>query len=69
MNKVPIPSCSGVWHRVRDAGRNRRAGACRRRAAEPAAAAAATQNPRDLINGVAQQLLKELQTRREELKK
>ena len=38
-------------------------------AAEPAAASAATQNPRDLINGVAQQLLKELQTRREELKK
>jgi phospholipid transport system substrate-binding protein len=39
------------------------------RAAEPAAAAAATQNPRDLINGIAQQFLKELQTRREELKK
>jgi phospholipid transport system substrate-binding protein len=38
-------------------------------AAEPAAAAADTQNPRDLINGVAQQLLKELQTRREELKR
>lgn len=38
-------------------------------AAEPAAAAAAAQNPRDLIDGVAQQLLKELQTRREELKK
>ena len=38
-------------------------------AAEPAAAGATTQNPRDLINGVAQQLLKELQARREELKK
>ncbi len=38
-------------------------------AAEPAAATAATQNPRDLINDIAQQLLKELQTRREELKK
>ena len=36
-------------------------------AAEPAAAAAAMQNPRDLINGIAQQFLKELQTRREEL--
>jgi phospholipid transport system substrate-binding protein len=38
-------------------------------AAEPAATAEAAQNPRDLINGVAQQLLQELQTRREELKK
>jgi len=38
-------------------------------AAEPAATAEAAQNPRDFINGVAQQLLQELQTRREELKK
>jgi len=38
-------------------------------AAEPAAAVGGTQNPRDLIDSVAQQLLKELQGRREELKK